>query len=668
MSRSAGGRGPVVGGATGSKRRGPRRQPPRRPPTRRTLHDPVSSTHRRRPGTQAGGRRPPLRRAVGADVRWRLVSFLVVIVLCFGVLVGRLVDVQGLSSRRYALFGESQRLHSVGLPAQRGSILDRNRLELAISTRRQTVWADPRAVGDPVVAARSLAPVLGVDEAFLRERLSTAGAFVYLARKVDDTVAARVRQLDLPGVSFLDEPQRYAPSGTLAASVLGTVGIDDQGLGGLELQYEKDLRGRPGQMLVERDPGGRDMPNGQRQLEPPARGRHVVLTIDRFMQYETERALSDQIVASKAKGGIAIVMDPRSGEVLAMTSLTARKTGPPVPSADNMAVTRVYEPGSVNKVITAAAALEEEVITPTKKFYVPDNMVVADATFRDAEPHPPQSWALPEVLSNSSNVGTILIAQKLGKARLDRYLKEFGLGERTALRFPGESAGIIPDVDHWSGTSIATVPIGQGVAVTALQMLGAYNTIANRGVYVEPTLVRATIDAKGKVHRGAEPQRRRVVSDATADMVASMLVGAVERGTGTGARIEGYSVAGKTGTARKPRDNALGYREGAYVASFAGFLPASSPQLSAMVVLDEPTPYFGGVVAAPVFARVAAAATRLYRIPPTDATAGTAVGRLLGPVPGEHGAPDSDVPVAPTTNTTTTSRTTGPPTTSTARD
>jgi len=560
---------------------------------------------------------------------------LVVLLVAFAALVARIVDVQALSGHRYTVFGESQRLHSAVLPAERGAIFDRNMAELVISTSRPTVWADPRSVTDPVAAARALAPVLAQDEAVLRERLSASAGFVYLARKVDDSVARKVRELAIPGVALLDEPVRYTPAGALATSVLGRAGIDDQGLSGLELQYDHDLTGEPGEMLVERDVRGRDIPAGQRQVRPPRRGDHLVLTLDRSMQYETERALSDQIVSSNAKGGIAVVMDPRSGEILAMASMAARKGEAPAPTPDNTAVTRVYEPGSVNKVITVSAALEEDVVAESKKFHVPDTLGVADATFRDAEPHPPQSWDLAQILANSSNVGTIMVGQRLGKARLDRYLDSFGLGRRTALHFPGESAGIIPDLKDWSGTSIATLPIGQGVAVTALQMLGAYNTVANGGVYVAPTLVKSTVDSHGKAHKEREPERRRVISAETARKVTSMLVGAVEVGTGTAARIEGYSVAGKTGTARKPNERSPGYRDGAYVASFAGFLPAQAPRLSAIVVLDEPQPYFGGLVAAPVFARLASSAIRLFRVAPSGVAQGATVGRVLGLAP-EH--------------------------------
>ena len=553
--------------------------------------------------------------------RHRLVFLATVMSLAFGALTWRLADVQVASSHRYAVFGESQRLRSAVLPGPRGPILDRNGAELALSVRGRTVWADPRAVVDPAGTARRLAPILDIPEDRLRERLSSRASFVYLGRKLDDSVADAVAALKLPGVGLLDDLRRYSPGGELAAPVLGKVGVDDRGLSGLERQYEEDLGGRPGELVVERDPAGRPIAAGIRQVKEPVPGRTLQLTIDRTMQFETERALAEQITASRARGGIAVVMHPATGEILAMANLVATAGGSdrgavPRPSADNMAVTRVYEPGSVNKVVTIAGALEDGRIDTSQRMNVPDSMRVADVTFRDAEPHPPGWWSLPEIVAESSNVGTIMVAQRLGRDRIDHYLRTFGLADGTGLGFPGESGGLLPDRADWTGTSIATLPIGQGVAVTALQMLGVYNAIANDGVWVAPKLVKGVTDESGQERLSPESRQRRVVSAETARTVRSMLVGAVREGTGTAAAIPGYEVAGKTGTARKPLQGAVGYKEGAYVASFVGLVPASAPQLSAIVALDEPTPYYGGLVAAPLFKSVAGYGLRHFRVPP----------------------------------------------------
>jgi cell division protein FtsI (penicillin-binding protein 3) len=524
-------------------------------------------------------------------------------------------------------------LRRVQLPAERGSVLDRNRAELAMTMPQRTVWANPRLVTDPAAEARVLAPVLEMDEGELRERLSSSTTFTYLARKVDDTVADRVAALRLPGIAFLHEPKRFQPSGDLAATLLGQVGIDNEGLTGLELQFEPRLKGSPGELLVERDPTGREIASGVREHRASQRGDDLVLTVDRALQYETEQALASKIQQSAAKGGTAIVMDPRNGEVLAMASLVAGAEGaPPTPAANNLGVTSVYEPGSVNKVITIAAALEEGVVRPADKFLVEDHMKVGGSQFLDHDRHEPKSWTVTDIVANSSNIGTIMIGRDLGKHRLDRYLRAFGLGTRTALRFPGESAGLLIAPDDWSGPSIGTVPIGQGLAVTALQMLGAYNTVANGGIYVAPKLVKSTVDTHGVARETRPSARRRVVSTRTAQQVTAMLTEVTRVGTGTEAQIKGYSVAGKTGTAKKPKEDGGGYQEGAYVATFAGFLPAEAPRLSAIVVLDEPTHgYYGGTVAAPAFAEVARYALRLLRVPPPSSTPAVAVPPLADP-------------------------------------
>ena len=468
----------------------------------------------------------------------------------------RLVFVQGLSSSRYAAFGQAQRTSTVAVPAERGSIFDRNHVELAMTIRQRTVWANPQLIRDPVADARALAPVLHMDEGALTDKLRSRGGFVYLARKVDNPTADKVAALKIEGINLLQEPKRFDPAGDLAASVLGQVGLDNQGLSGLEVQYEHQLQGRPGALVVEHDPAGKQIAAGLKEIKKSARGRDMTLTLDRSMQYETERSLAQEIVASKAKGGIAIVTDPRTGDILAMASLSSGTDGgPPVPSPSNNAT---------------------------------------------------GSWTITDIVANSSNVGTDLIAGRLGKARIDKYLRAYGYGQKTALHFPGESAGLLPDPKNWSGASIATVPIGQGVAVTALQMLEVYNTIANGGTYVAPRLVEGA----------ATPPARRVVSTKTAQQITAMLTQVVTRGTGKAAHIDGYTVAGKTGTARKVAEGGRGYKDGAYIATFAGFVPAEQPRLSAIVVLDEPTPIYGGLVSAPVFADLARYGLRLFRIPP----------------------------------------------------
>ncbi len=575
---------------------------------------------------------------------------LVVMTVGLSVVVLRLTQVQALSASDYAQKGANQRVRTISLAAERGNIFDRNGIDLALSVNQQTVWANPRVVPDAAGYAKQLAPILKVDEKVLVDRLSREkAAFVYLARKVDDATAEAVRALALPGVDFVPESKRFYPSGGLAGPVLGAVGLDNQGLSGLEVAYDKSLAGKPGELVVEQDPVGRRIPQGLSRLEPAVRGQDLVLTIDQALQFEVERALMDAVKGATARGGTAIVADVRTGKILAMANIVGDGGGgarPGGPVEKNRAVTDVYEPGSTNKVITMAGALEEGLVTPETRYTVPDKLQVGNHLFSDHEPHPPIDWSVNDIFLNSSNIGTIMVAQKLGKEKLDHYLREFGFGSKTGLRFPGEASGLLLDPENWWVTSMGTVPIGNGLAVSALQMLHVYLSIANGGVWKPPVLVGETVDADGVRHKVEPGPARRVVSARTAEMTNHMLRDVVLRGTGTNAAIPGYTVAGKTGTARKPLEGARGY-SGQYVASFAGFVPAEDPRLAAVVVLDEPRPIYGGQVAAPVFSRILQYALRLERIPPPPVVP---VG-ALEPAPASPIPASADGPVEPVDST-----------------
>lgn len=544
--------------------------------------------------------------------------FLAVVVALGGVTV-RLAHLQVVAPEAYAERGMAQRLRTVELPAPRGSIFDRNGNELAISVRRQTVWADPLLVEDAAATAAALAPVLDMDQSDVRDRLTGKGSrFVYLARQIDDDRADAVEALDLSGIGLRDEPRRVRPADDLALAVLGDVDVDDQGLSGIERQLDGVLSGQPGELLVERARDGGTIAGGQHALRPAARGEDVVLHLDRSLQYEVERALSEQVQATEADGGMAVVMDPRSGAVLAMASVESPGGGgEPQPTRNNAPLTSVFEPGSASKVVTMSGVLEEGVAEPENVMAVPDSLQVGPKRFTDSSSHPTQPMSVTEVLAQSSNVGTITLAQRLGPQGVDQYLRRFGFGRPTGLGFPGESAGLLLPVDDWASTSIGSIAIGQGVAVNAVQMLGALNTLANGGVSVPPRLVRSVIGADGKERPVASPGGERVVSAETAAEMTSMLASAVSDGTGVNAQVDGYTVAGKTGTARKPSTEVRGYESGAYLGVFAGFAPVEDPRLSIIVALDEPHPYYGGVVAAPVFSEIAEYGLRLLGVAPT---------------------------------------------------
>ncbi len=550
-------------------------------------------------------------------------------------LAGRLVQLQGMESTVYAAKAAQQRLRTVPLAAERGAIVDRDGVTLAMNVESRSVFANPRLIDDDGAAAvaAALSPLLRLPAAELEAKLQRDKSFVYLARDLDPSAARAVLALDLPGIGTESSTRRIYPNNALGAAVLGFVGRDGTGLGGVEYAMQKPLAGRAGSLLVEEDEQGREIPSGERKESAPTPGTTQVLTIDRDIQWYAEKTLSEQVAKVGAKGGTAIVMDVRTGEILALATTPTfdpnKATAAPPELRGNPAVSSVYEPGSVNKVITAAAALETGLLTPTSTVVVPQSIRVADKTFKELHATGPQRLTFTGVIAKSSNVGTITIAQQLGRERLYEYLRRFGLGERTGVRFPGESAGLLPPPNRWSGSQAGTIPIGQGVSATSLQIASVYATVANGGVRVTPSMVRGSRDAEGRLVPASPPRSTRVVSTQTAFQLARMLEAVTnEGGTATSARISGYRVAGKTGTARKVGVN--GRYDGSYIASFVGFAPADAPRLVVSVSLDEPGVIFGGVVAAPVFQKVMGFALGALQIPPTGRSAEPAV-PLLAP-------------------------------------
>jgi cell division protein FtsI (penicillin-binding protein 3) len=603
------------------------RPPARRAPARTQARTPA------RPQARKPARRPAPRRpaACRADPRKRLLHALYVVAVVLVVLAGRLVQLQGFDSTTYAAKAEQQRLRKVELAAARGSILDRDGRPLAMNVDARAIYADPKLVDDPAGTATTLAPLLHLDAKDLRARLERKTRFVYLARGIDPDVARAIVARKIAGIGSLPETKRVYPNDSLGASVIGFVGRDGAGLGGIEYALDRDLRGKAGQELVEEDTAGRQIPAGEHRVDPPVAGVSQVLTIDRDIQWQAERTLVDQVAKTHAKSGQIIVMDVRTGEILALAVAPSFDPNQPAASPANLrgnpVLSTVYEPGSVNKVITASAALETGLLTPDTPVVVPPSIRVADHTFTDAHAHGTETLTFTGVLAESSNIGTIGIAQRLGKDRLYEYLRRFGLGERTGIRFPGESPGLLPQPQDWWGTAMGTIPIGQGVAATSLQVASAYAAVANGGVRVQPSLVKGSLDANGTLHPAPAPKRTRAVSAKTAKQVTTMLEAVVAKGgTAPMAAIDGYRVAGKTGTARKVRTDGRGYA--GYVASFVGFAPADAPRLVVEVVLDDPVPIYGGLVSAPVFRTVMGFALAALRIPPTGRPSPVATLRL----------------------------------------
>jgi cell division protein FtsI (penicillin-binding protein 3) len=536
------------------------------------------------------------------------------LLICLSLVGVRLTYVQAVRSEQYAEEGRRQRIRKIELPARRGAIYDRLGNELAVSIPARTVYANPHQVSDPAQTARALAPLLGRSAAALESELRKDRSFVYLARRIGVVSTRKVSALGLTGVGVLDEPRRLYPGGNLAAGVLGFIGTDQRGLAGLEYGYEELLGGTPGHRVLEQDPQGRRIPQGTFAEIPPEPGSDLVLTLHADLQFAAEDALRRAIEKTHANGGMLVAMDPRSGEILAMVSLPTydpNRIGDIDPAnTKNRVVTDAFEPGSVNKVIAASAVLNEKLFGAQQQMWIPAQMKIGDKVF--TEKRGSRSLDLRGILAQSSNLGSIRLAQMLGASRLGSYFHRFGYGRGTGLGFPGESAGNLPATERWV-TSLPTMAIGQGLSVTPLQLAQVYATVANDGLLVDPRLVSGWVDPTGEVHPTQEPRRRRIIPSEVASSVRDMLTSVVStpEGTAVAARIDGMSVAGKTGTASRLIEG-VGYR--GYMASFFGMFPAQDPELVMGVVLDNPVPSEGGLSAAPVFSEVGADAARILRI------------------------------------------------------
>jgi cell division protein FtsI (penicillin-binding protein 3) len=510
----------------------------------------------------------------------------------------------------------TQQLTLEAVPAQRGTITDRNGVDLAVSEPAQDISATPYLVHDPLAAARRLAPLLGRPQERLLRDLSQRGGFVYLARSVPGSQARAALALKIPGVAGTPVMRRVYPRGDLAAQVLGVVGTEGNGLAGLEYSQDSLLHGRAGERRVVRD--ARGQPVSISEVHPEGHGTSLTLTLDVNIQQRTEEVLSAVGSVFSPKAATAIVMDPRSGAILAMANWPAvngNDPGASPPEAlENRAVAFAYEPGSTFKAITVAGALQQGLITPGSGFTVPDRIQVADRTIHDDTEHGTESLTTAQILAQSSNVGAIQIGLLEGAPRFNSWVRRFGFGTRTDLGLPGEETGMALPLRRYSGSSMGNLPIGQGQLVTPIQMASAYAAIANGGVLRPPHII-GSIGGK----REPAPAGRRVISPATAAALRSMLEGVLAPGgTASEVSIPGYQLSGKTGTASKIDPTTHEYSRTAYIASFMGFAPAKDPKLLCAVVVDEPQTgsIYGGRVAAPAFGQIMSFALPYLRIPP----------------------------------------------------
>jgi cell division protein FtsI (penicillin-binding protein 3) len=510
----------------------------------------------------------------------------------------------------------SQQVASVDLPARRGTVVDRKGVELAVSEPADDVSATPYLVRDPVKVATRLAPVLGLDANALVRKLATRDTgFVYLARNLPANQADRVRRLDLPGIELTPGHVRVYPRQELASQLLGSVGTDGAGLSGLEYADNRLLQGIDGERRLVKDALGESIE--VRDTKPTRPGKRIELTIDAAIQDKVERVLADVGQTYRPKGATAIVMNPSTGEILALANwprvdANTPWAAPPYATQDR-AVGYTYEPGSTFKAITVAGALQDGTVTPDTPFDLPPQIQVADRVIGESHARGPETLTTSQIVAQSSNVGAITIGLRMGKERFDHWVRAFGFGRPTGIDLPGEERGLVLPVSKYSGSTMGNVPIGQGESVTPIQMAQAYAAIANGGILRPPHAVRR-VDGR----LVATPKGHRVISKATALQLRTMLEGAfAPGGTASEVSIPGYKLAGKTGTANKPDPTTGEYSKSRYIASFMGFAPALNPKLLIGVMVDEPQgAIYGGVVAAPAFGRIATFALPYLRIAP----------------------------------------------------
>ena len=529
----------------------------------------------------------------------------------FSIILLRAYQLQIVDKERLTKLYMKQYRKYVNLPPKRGTIYDRGKRELAVSLDVDSLYVHPSQVRDAREVAKKLSPILKVSYKYVLDKITSDRPFVWLMRRISPSQAQEIESLNVEGIGFIEESRRFYPNKELASHCLGFTGVDPKGLEGIELAYDSYLNGKPGSILVLRDAKGRNIYSPRITREDATKGYNLQLTIDQTIQHVAEKALDEGIRKSRAKAGTAIVMVPHTGEILA---LAVRPTFNPNAFGDyepeqwrNRAVTDVFEPGSTFKAFLASSALEEKTTRPQDNYFCENGAYhFGGRTIHDVHKY---GWlTMSDVIKYSSNIGACKIAQGLGDEKFYSYIRKFGFGSKTGIDLPGENNGMLAPPDQWSRVALGTIAFGQGVSISPIQLITALSAIANDGMMMKPHLVKTIFNDQGEIIRAVQPERiGRVISAETARQVASILRSAVEEGgTGTQAFIDGYSVAGKTGTAQKVDRETRRYSDHKMTSSFMGFFPADKPQLAMLVVIDEPQGVkYGGVVAAPVFKEIA---------------------------------------------------------------
>ncbi len=560
----------------------------------------------------------------GLLLRKRIATLFFLFTICFTLLGGRIFWVQFVKGAELSEKAAQNRMRDVPVEAKRGVIYDRNGHELAISISADSVYAIPAEVKRSQKqqnTAQKLAQILGLDEANTLKKITASSSFEWIKRQITPEQAQQIRDLQLPGIDLTEESRRFYPKGTLASHILGISGTDNTGLEGIDFFYNDLVGGSKGRIIIEHDAAGREIPEATHRYIAPVDGSNLVLTIDETIQYIVERELDKVFAERQAKSAAAIVMDPKTGEILAMTSRPTfdpnNYNASPASNRRNFAINDSYEPGSTMKITTSAMALEENIVNRNTPFYCPGYIKVGKETIGcpNHKAHGSQTFA--QIVENSCNVGFVQVGLNLGMDKYFKYLHAMGFGEKTGIDLPGEATGILVNQANAKQIDLATMAMGQANAVTAMQLTNAVSAVANGGKLMKPHLLKQVLDSSGNVIKNCEPEEvTRVISENTSRELCEILEGEVTNGTGRNAYIEGYHVGGKTGTAQKIAPGG-GYLASEYVASFVGLAPSDDPRLVVMVVVDAPQgyPYYGGWVAAPAAREIIYDSLRYLGVP-----------------------------------------------------
>jgi cell division protein FtsI/penicillin-binding protein 2 len=547
--------------------------------------------------------------------RRRVFSLFFLFIVAFGLIVYKLIDIQYISADQYIIQADYQHTGSYELKAKRGKILDRNGIELASSLIEKTITANPQLIKDATEASEKISGILNIDKMQLKNLLSDKSkGFIYVARKVDPITADKISELNIQGINIEDECKRYYPQDELACSLIGFVGTDNNGLSGLEIQYDEILKGIDGKFTAQKDGLGRVIETNENNYIKPIPGGNIVLTIDSSLQFFAESKLKEVAKDYNAPRAVLIVMNPKNGEIYAMTQYPTFNLNNYFDYNqeyfNNLGISFTYEPGSTFKIVNIASAIDNGCVSPNQFFHLSPSIKVGDRIIKEIHRTYAVDYSLQDIIKYSSNVGAVTVALSMGDEILYKNILKFGFGSLTGVNLPGEEKGIISDYKSWPASTIGALAIGQSISVTPLQLLRAACVIANGGFLIDPCVVSEVWNRDGTVEKLnlSQDSKTQIISSATALEVKNMMLSVVEGGTGDKAKIDGIKVCGKTGTAQKANKNKPGYDEGRIITSFLGFAPYENPEVACIVVIDEPQgneeEIWGGTVAAPIFSEV----------------------------------------------------------------